>query len=303
MTSIRLTTLGALVFVAGCSFDEGGLIVEDMTGKVVVTEEAATCQDADGNDITDVRCIGPVVLGLYPSIDRLSFEYPHPELGPQFDAGQVGDAYPYGGTTVGDFKFACAEALNCKVVSGRHLSWDALLDWFEETWGQELLNDDGAPIENGAQLQQQCFEYMAVTSDEEINAIQWDDRNEDGVVDENDLMFVQNADGDFEADFTIYQQEFFSDEETGQGFSLWGWMDAPADVLATYSTCTDDSDYNGFDVDYYNIDYTGPVQYPELLNFPSDYIDEGDYVSSAEHVYETAYDTGVVITIDLPVED
>ena len=109
IASVGLLGLG---LTSGCQFDEG-LIIENMRAKVFVPEEAATREflreDGSVEVITDVALIGPVFLGLYASVaPPESIEaYPHPEVGPQYIENTPGDTYPYGGTTIGDIRYAC----------------------------------------------------------------------------------------------------------------------------------------------------------------------------------------------------
>ena len=54
----------------GCRYDEG-IVVKDMHGKVVIPAAAATriLATPDGDaEVTDVRLIGPVYLGLFPAV-------------------------------------------------------------------------------------------------------------------------------------------------------------------------------------------------------------------------------------------
>jgi hypothetical protein len=265
---------------------------------VVVPREAAT-RSISGAEVTDVKNIGPVYLGLYPSVRDDLYSYTHPEVGPL-----NGDAYPYGGTTVGDTRFACVEALSCRAVSGRYTSMDELVSWWSETWGIELLDGSGNAITNGEELRQVCYDLMAYTSDEEVRISVTEDKNEDGAIDAADLDFVENGDGDFVGTFTFWQQEFFTDE-AGTGFTLWGWMDSSNTVGIHDDTCLygDEGDaFGGFTVNDYTTDFIGPVQNPELLNFPSEYISPGDYVASEGYVYASPDDADVTLTLDWRVD-
>ena len=111
----------ATALLVGCYYDEG-LEIDNLHGTVVLPETAAQRTIVvDGTDelVTDVRLIGPVILGLYPAVGNDQFGYSHPVTGPAFNSGTTGDTFPYGGTTVGDVRFACMQALTCKVSSGR----------------------------------------------------------------------------------------------------------------------------------------------------------------------------------------
>jgi hypothetical protein len=290
-------------FATGCTFDEG-LIIENMTGTIVLDEEAATraliLEDgAEPEDVVDPRLIGPVYLGLYSSVEEGLEAYSHPSVGPQFQAGRPGDTYPYGGTTVGDIRYACFEALSCKIASGRFVDYDSMVDWFRDVVGTPITDSLGKEVTTGEFIRQTCFESLAVTSDEEVR-ITAEDRNRDDVIDMNDLDFVQRSDGKFEAEFIFWQQEYFTsvtDEEVeGPGFSLWAFMDAPSDLDFSFSTC---STQEGFNETEYNQDFFGGKQFEDVINVPSSYLANGDWVtgcpdgddSCGYYVYDTPYDT------------
>jgi len=291
--------LAAAVGLSACSFNEG-LIIQDMTGTVVVPREAATRVMPNGETITDVRLIGPVILGFYPSIRNDLYPYPHPDVGPAFSGDLAGDTYPYGGTTVGDIRHPCVSDLACRVTSDRFVSYDDILDWYATYFEEPVVDSEGNPIETGEYIRQTCFERQNYTLDEEIRLVA-DDSNDDGVVDKMDLQFVENADGDFEAEFTVIQQEYFEGEVDGEmrGMTLWGWMDSPSKVDGRLSTC---NDRGGQSDTQYDDTFQVGVQYRTLLNFPSEYIQEGDYVSTEGFTYSSP-DDEAVITLDFEVEE
>lgn len=299
---LALPVLAALP-LAACTFNEE-LEIYDLRGTVVLPEEAATRTvtiDGVETEITDVRLIGPVVLGLYPSVRKGALEYTSPEAGPVFQSDLPGDAYPYGGTTLGDIRFACLSALTCKVASGRFVDFDALVGWFQDTVGEPLTDQYGNAVTNGDALRQACYAIGRFTSDEEVRLTATEDKNLDGHIDERDLDFVQRNDGKFEAEFTIWQQEYFADEDCegdGCGFALWGWMDAPSDASYQFSTC-DPTD--GQTEATYAADFYGGRQYRDLLNFPANYISSGDYVATEGWVYDSPLDEGVTIELDYRV--
>lgn len=266
----------ALLVLQGCDYDEG-LVIENMTGTIVVPRAAAT-RDVEGADgviapLTDTRFIGPVYLGFYASVVEGVELYPHPEVGPQYQQGKPGDTYPYGGTTVGDFRYACMESLKCRMVSGRYESYQSIIDWFDEVVGAPVIDAAGRPVESGEFLRQTCLDLLNVFSDEEIRLLP-PDRNGDGVIDKLDLDFVEREDGNFEAEFIVWQQEFF------EGFSLWGYMDAPSLEDFGYSTC------NRANVGYQEIRYDSQFfagqQYVDLLNTPAIYLGPGDWVAGPQ---------------------
>lgn len=295
--------LAALPVTSGCGWDED-LLIHNFKGTVVLPVEAATRTflriDEDGNrseeTVTDPRLIGPVYLGLFPSVEpeNVIASYPHPEIGPQYKAGVQGDTYPYGGSTVGDLQYACFEFLQCKVTTGRYASWDDLATWFADVLGTPIVDAAGREIRNGELLRQTCFDLLEVTADYEIGVVAGD-RNDDGNVDEADLDFVLSDDGQFYvAEFTIWQQEYFWDQaQEGctpgvdcRGFSLWGWMDAPDRVSHQFSTCEATRGYNELT---YDRNFRGGATFRDVLNQPTQYISRGDWVASEGYVWEDLY--------------
>lgn len=278
--------------LSSCGFNEG-LVIENMTGTVRIPVAAATRTMPNGETVTDARLIGPVMLGLYPEVRDDIFQYPHPEIGPSFSAEASGDTYPYGGTTVGDIRYPCVADLVCRVTSGRFVDFDDMLDWYGTYYEDPIIDSAGAEIQTGEYIRQTCFRQLRVTSDEEVR-LTATDTNEDGAIDTNDLQFVLSEDGQFfEATFTIYQQEFF------EGFKLWGWMDSPSLVDGRLNTC---NTLEGFTDSEYNQAFQGGLQYINLLNFPHEYIQEGDWVAGTAFEYTEVGDE-VVLTLDFEVTE
>jgi hypothetical protein len=247
--------------------------------------------------LVDARLIGPVYLGLYPDVEPANVEepYPYPTRGPQFQGDAPGDTYPYGGTTIGDFRFPCFEDLVCRVVSGRYSSYDDLVDWFEEV-GDPIIDAAGQVVPSGQYMQQTCYDLVDAASDDEVRLIAGDE-NEDGKIDAADLDFVLDDSGNFfVADFTIYQQEHFWDQEQEgctpgedcRGFSLWGYMDAPNQAALSYDTCNVVG--NALDVRDYNVEFDSGVAYRDVLNQPSKYLSIGDWVASEGYQWDDPYE-------------
>jgi hypothetical protein len=289
----------AIVVVAsltGCQWDEG-LIIENMAGTVVLPPEALTrsfvAEDGTESTITDPRLIGPVYLGLYSGVTDGIEPYPYPYVGPQFVEGVQGDTYPYGGTTIGDIRFACVEFLSCKLVSGRFQDFDAIIDWFADTLQDPVVDQFGNEIVSGDYLRQTCFDLLEVTSDAEIRITAYEDRDGDGAL---DLDFTERNDGMWEAKFTLWQQDYFDNSakvaEDGEGdvhgFTLWGFMDAPAQLSNEFSTC--DNEDAGYLENTYNNFFYGGRPHLDVLNQPSFYITEGDWVSGEPFVYHSQWD-------------
>jgi len=293
----------ALVAASACRYDEG-LLIDNMKGSVFIPDAAATRLIAQPTGetvpVTDVKLIGPVYLGVFPSVlaANVLAPYPHPEVGPQFIEGVPGDTYPYGGTTVGDLRFACLEYLTCKVTSGRFETWDTMIDWFAYL-GQPIKDAAGAEVVSGGFLQQLCFDQLNVTSDAEARLTAYEDRNDDGSINELDLDFVHDdTAGGFRAEFTLWQQEFFWDieqEETegctpGEdctGFTLWGWMDSPSTLTYDFSTCDPTL---GFNNEIYNNEFFGGMVFSDVLNVPTTYISTGDALAGEPYIWNDMND-------------
>jgi hypothetical protein len=298
---VKLHPVLLIPLVAACTYDEG-IVVKDMTGTVRIPVAAATRtfthEDGSTETVTDPALIGPVYLGLYPAVVEGLESYTSPAQGPVFQAGVPGDTYPYGGTSIGDIRFSCVEYLKCKVVSGRFVDFDKMVSWFNDTLEQPITTSEGDVVQTGDYVADQCYDLLHYTDDAEIRLTVTEDKNGDGNLDENDLDFVRDGDF-FVADFTIWQQEYFQNEDATQGFSLWGWMDAPSEVNAKFTTCDPNSGYQETE---YNKDYYAGRPFNDLLNHPAQYIAGGDWVASAPYVYHSPDDENVELTLDFPVE-
>lgn len=289
-----------LALAAGCKFDEG-IIVQDMTGTIVIPAAAATRTfvHADGTEVTvtDPRLIGPVYIGVYPSVVEGQERYPSPKQGPVFQADLPGDTYPYGGTSIGDLRFPCLESLKCKVVSGRYVTFDDMVDWFSTTLELPITDTYGDEVETGDYIAQTCFDLLEYVDEEEIRLTQTKDSNEDGTIDTKDLDFVYDEATDtFVGKFTLYQQEWFASPDGETGFTLWGWMDAPAESNNQFATCDPE---DGYQETEYNRSFYGGRPQRDLLNLPTRYINTGDWVATP-YVYTSPDDTPTLY-IDIPV--
>lgn len=273
--------------LAACGFNER-MIIEDMTVRVVVPREAATRIMPNGEEVTDVRLIGPIYMGFYADVRDDVFGYAHPSIGPVFNNQVGGDAYPYGGTSLGDIRYPCVEFLVCKVISGRYVDFDEMVDWFADYYEDPIVDSRDREVTTGEYIRQTCYERMRITDDSEIRLTVTEDRNDDGKLDHLDLDFVENADGDFEAEAKIWQQEFF------EGFQLWGWMDSPGQVTGRFNTC---NPAEGFWDQEYDNNFRGGRPFRDLLNFPSRYIQDTDWVASEGQPFMN-WDDEVVLVLD-----
>lgn len=271
----------------GCGFDEE-LPEITIRGSVVLPAEAATrtITDATGEtrEVTDVRFIGPVYLGAFADVRDGYFEYPHPEMGPIIDPAYPGDTYPYGGTSVGRFDFACFEAVACQVTTGRFASFEGILEYFKDFVGEPVVDPFEEEVTSPEYYAQYCFEYYHYTSLDEFGflAVECDD---EGNCTE-DLDFQQQEDGTFKAEFsmphTLYKE----------GMKLWGWADNPSEAW-TFSTC--DPDVTGPMYWEYNQDFEAGGGHRDVLNFPSLYIFGGDWVVSEPWTMSSPEDEPVLV--------
>lgn len=266
----------------------------DANGDPLLDDEGELVFETEIEEVVNPALIGPVYVGLYSGITSDLEEYPYPERGPRFRAGVEGNTYPYGGTTIGDIRHPCFESLKCKLVSGRFVDFDDIVDWFNNVIQQDVRDSSNNPIENGELFRQTCYELLRFTEDAEVRLTATEDRNGDGVIDARDLDFVENADGDFEAPFRLWFQEFIP------GFSAWSFMDGPNPQNYTFSTCNPDL---GQRETIYDRDFFVGLQYPDVLNQPSEYLVGGEnenWVAGEGYVWEDPYAEARLV-IDFPV--
>lgn len=295
---LPLLLAGALSLQA-CGYDEG-LVIENLHGKIHLPAEATVrdITDADGNLVTlppDVRAIGPVYLGLYPAVLPAGSleQYPYPEIGPQFKEGIPGDAYPYGGTQLGDIRFACLQSLACYTISGRYQSYDAMLEWFN-LLQIPVLDSNGDAVTSGEFIRQTCFDLYNVNSDKEVRLLP-EDADGNGKISPEELDFVLDEQAnEWVGEFEIRQQEVFYDQSQENctpgrdchSMSLWGWVDTPALGSFNFRTC-DSSE--GFNLSQYNETYTGGRVFNDVLNFPTKYVEAGDLVVGEPYEWKDVY--------------
>ncbi len=257
--STSLSILVALGLVAGCGYDEN-LPSADLTGVVRLPKEAMDIELTDPTTgepmiVNDLRALGPVYLGAFPSVSEGYFDYPHPEMGPIIDKDQVGDTYPYGGTSVGRFDWACYQSMVCKVVTGRYQSYEEMLTFFSDVLKNPVTGPDGEEITDPELFQERCYDVYYVTSDDELGFLNRDNDFEDK--------------GDYiEAQVTIPHVNWV------EGMQLWGWMDMPSYEF-NFATCDSEAGqlYSRYSESYYmGTNRSG------LLNRPSDFIDVGDWI-------------------------
>lgn len=284
LSGLMAGSLVAALASSGC-YDEG-LTVMDFTGTVKIPKEAARFTfrrpvlDDDGEPVldpgsgeplveddvvTDVRLIGPVYIGLYASVQTDTFAYPYPETGPvvgSADAQGIGDTYPYGGTTLGDFRYACYEFFQCRMISGRYESFGDIIEWWNDIVGDPILDARGEVVTSADAFRQTCYQLQRWTSDEEVRIT-------------GDVDFVDDGADHFVGEFTIPYTEF------REGMTAWAFMEKPkpgeSGSFSYSGTCNPQF---GFQERQYNQIWFAGAQERDVLNRPAAYLTTGDRVSS-----------------------
>jgi hypothetical protein len=265
---MRISSILSITAVlSACTYEETELKHHDFTGTVKIPKEALTLtiMDEDNNEIVvenDPRTIGPVYIGAFASIRDDLYSYPHPEIGPVLDEDLPGNTYPYSGTTVGRFDWACYEELRCKMVTGRYESYQDILDFFRDEIGQPVLNENGEEVSSNLEYRERCYEIMMLTSDDELS-----------FVDPEGLDFTE--DGDYWVAEVDLLHTYFEQDEDGNGPQVWGWVDMPSRTY-NFASCDKEAGQNHF---YYDEFYNTGTNHLDVLNYPGLYIDEGDYVA------------------------
>lgn len=189
-------------------------------------------------------------------------------MGPVIDDDLSGNTYPYGGGTVGRFDFACFESIQCQVSTGRFKDYQDILDFFSESIDQPVTDEFGGVVENADYFREYCYDLFEVTADYEMAFLSGDDG----------LDFSENSEGDFEAEFDMWQVTYKQD------MSLWGFVDTPTSDFV-FSTC--DPNKGKQNTEYVNDYYYGAGN-TNVLNFPGNYVSVGDYVSSEAFILTAA---------------
>lgn len=280
----RLLALVTVAALGGCYDEEEFITQRDLTGTVripVSMLDDLTIERDDGTLQTvsgDFRMLGPVYIGVYAGIADGIYSYPHPEIGPVLDEDTEGNAYPYGGTSVGRFDFGCYEELACKMVTGRFSDYDDVIDFFSNRLESPIENQFGNEVSDGLEYRERCYELQYLTGDNEVRFV-------------GPLDFEQQGD-ELVAEVTIYDTDF------REGVQVWGWVDMP-DPSFRFSTCNDNSGDRAF---YYDQNYLVGTNYQNLLNFPGTYIGPGDIVADGG-VTVTNPDKKFDITLGLKIDE
>lgn len=270
--------------LSGCTWNED-FTHFDLVGTVRLPKEAASFIYVDDkgveNIIADPRAIGPVYLGAFPSVREGDFPYSHPEMGPIITSDHPGDTYPYGGGTVGRMSWGCYQSTVCRTVTGRFTGFGDILDWFNGVLGPldgttnalEITDSSGTVITDDEVYRERCYDFLDYTSDAEVEFVPPDD-SESTIADYLDF----HEDGDYYvADVELLHVKLV------EGMQIWGWVDMPTADF-NFASC-DPNDPNRF-ANVYNEYYPMGSSYGDLLNFPSLYIDVGDWVVDDAAVIE-----------------
>lgn len=253
--------LSALGLMAGCTYDEN-LPSVDLTGTIRIPKEALQVTIFDETTrqdrvIEDIRALGPVYIGAFPSVSEGDFDYPHPEMGPVTNTDYPGDTYAYGATSVGRFDWGCYQSLVCKMVTGRYKDYDDILDFFANVVQDPVTDANGEVVTDGTVYQERCFDADYVTSDAELAFLAREpDFTEDG-----DYLV---------ADVTIPHVDLVDN------MAIWGWIDMPSKTF-DFATCDSNA---GLKFTRYSEDYYEGTNHPDIMDYPSIYIDSGDWVAS-----------------------
>lgn len=255
MSSDRLLPLLALVALAGCFNEEIAQV--DLEGELVLP----------GDLVSDPREAGVVYIGVYAGYDPHQLGYPYPSTMPRVGDNPVGDAAPYGGTSVGSFEYACYRSLRCRVVTGRFDTLDSLLTT------HPVLDSEEQPIDDET-MYDECQWYYGWNTVEEFTFLT------------DDLDFERDAAGDWRAPFRAFHTEL------PEGARVWGFADNDA------TTCTTDQGSinrrRSDDGEYWR----EGTNYADVLNFPDKYVTTGDLLSSNPATIEAGRTDGYEVVLD-----
>jgi hypothetical protein len=248
--------LAACVALAGCWDEE--LPEQPVDGTIVIPSD----------QVADIREVGPVFVGIFESFDPHQLGYPYPSTAPRVGDQPVGDALPYGGTTLGSYAFGCYRALQCGIVTGRYSSLEDILEV------NPVETDDGS-FASDEDLFDQCTWYYG-----------WNSLAEFTFVGDDKLDFRKNDDGDWEADFRTWRTQ------TPDGAIVWAFADND------FTSCSTDAGTvnrrRGEDGNYFR----EGTNFTDVLNLPDKYITAGDWVVSQPDTIEEGRLDGYSVTLD-----
>jgi len=256
MRSEFVAAAAALLALTGCFNEE--LPEQNLAGQVIVPSSVAE----------DSRALGMVYIGIFEAWDPEQLGYSYPATGPRIGDNPLGDAQPYGGTTIGEYVYPCLRAVQCEIITGRYSNLEDVLEI------NPINNEDGSAM-NSEQLYDQCQWYYG-----------WNSIDEFRFVGADTLDFKQNEDGDWAADFLAWHSQ------VPAGAILWGFIDND------FTTCSEAQGAINRRRSDDGIFFREGTNFADVLNFPDKYITDGDMVSSAPTVIEEGVLDGYELVID-----
>jgi hypothetical protein len=219
-----------------------------------------------GEFVDDPRTAGMIFIGVYESVDPEQLGYPYPSTAPRVGDNPIGDALPYGGTSVGDYAYACYRSLQCKVINGRHDTLDSILDAFP-------LTDEAGELVDSEQMYDQCTWYYGWNSIEEFTFL-------------TDELDFREEGGDWVAEFRMWHTS------APAGSVMWGFADRDR------TSCSVDAGpvnrRRGDDGVYFR----EGSNFADVLNFPDKYISDGDILSEVPEPIVADKDEGYRLVLD-----
>ena len=158
--------------------------------------------------------------------------------------------------------------------TGRFYDFEHMIEWFNDIIGEPITDEFGAVVDSPDYFRSYCYELLNFTDDYELSFVACPDGREGC----EGMHFEENADGDFEAEFDLWQVNY------QPGMQVWGWMDAPGSDY-NFTTCNPDLGQQNTE---YSNDSTFGTNYNDLLNFPQKYIGTGDYLVQEPYVTQAA---------------
>jgi len=227
------------------------------------------------------RDLGVVYVGVFPGFSDDVLGYPYPEMGPVVGGQRLGDTYPYGGTTVGSYAYACYQNLKCQVITGRHADLEDIICRFgltaeeggactcTEGDGDDQAIDEGSGCLSVDQFWDDCSWYYGYTSIDELNFVGGDL-----------LGFTLVEDGGesyWEAEYRVWHVVPFV------GAVVYAFVDNDR----TSCNPEDGAVNRRYAIDGGQFFYEG-THFSDVLNYPDKYLGPGDLLSSQPAVLDQA---------------
>ncbi len=256
-----LAVFAVLALLVGCEEEE---IEQNNLDGTLVLDGALVDEVFDG----DARKIGMVYIGIFEDFDPEQLGYPYPSTGPRVGDQPIGDALPYGGTSIGVYSYGCYRALACNMLTGRYPSLEDVLEV------NPIELEDGEMV-SAETMYDQCTWYYG-----------WNAIEEFSFVGQDDLDFQKNDDGDYEASFRAWHGR------TPPGARIWAFADND------FTSCSPDQGVvnrrYGDDLNFFR----EGTNYADVLNFPDKYVTDGDFISSEPPTLEADKLDGYEVRID-----